>query len=116
MSNEFLDFIEDILDAMNNAEMFLHDISYDQFEDDLRTNFAVVRALEIIGEVTKRLPTGLREKYSAIPWKSMAGMRDRIIHGYDTVDLQIVWDVVKKDIPQIKPQIQRILADYEGNE
>ena len=116
MSNEFLDFIEDILDAMDNAEMFLHDISYDQFEDDLRTNFAVVRALEIIGEATKRLPTSLREKYPAIPWKSMAGMRDRIIHGYDTVDLQIAWDVVKKDIPQIKPQIQRILADYEGNE
>ena len=116
MSNEFLDFVEDILDAMDNAEMFLHDISYDQFEDDLRTSFAVVRALEIIGEATKRLPMGLREQYPDIPWKNMAGMRDRISHGYDTVDLQIVWDAVKKDIPQIKPQIQQILADYEGQE
>jgi uncharacterized protein with HEPN domain len=116
MSNEFLDFVEDIFDAMDNAEMFLHDISYDQFKDDLRTSFAVVRALEIIGEATKRLPTGIREEYPDVPWRNMAGMRDRIIHGYDTVDLHIVWDVVKVDIPQIKPRIQRILADYEAQD
>jgi uncharacterized protein with HEPN domain len=116
MSNEFLDFIEDILDAMDNAEMFLGDITYDEFENDLRTNFAVVRALEIVGEATKRLPMDLRDKYPDVPWKNMAGMRDRIIHGYDTVDLQIVWDVVKVDVPRIKPQIQQILVDYEGQE
>jgi uncharacterized protein with HEPN domain len=72
----------------------------------------VVRALEIIGEATKRLPMTVHEQYPEIPWTGMAGMRDRIIHGYDTVDLQIVWDVVKQDIPEIKPQIQQILADY----
>lgn len=116
MSNEFLDFVEDILDAMNNAEAFVRGTSYDQFKDDLRTNFAIVRALEIIGEATKRLPTSLREQYPDIPWRNMAGMRDRIIHGYDTVDLQIVWDVVEKDIPQIRPQIQQILTDHEGEE
>jgi uncharacterized protein with HEPN domain len=96
--------------------MFLHGVSYDQFEEDLRTNFAVVRALGIVGEEAKRLPMGLGEEYPGIPWKNRAGMRDRISHGYDTVDLQIVWDVVKKDIPQIKPQIQQILTDYEGQE
>jgi uncharacterized protein with HEPN domain len=53
-------------------------------------------------------------QYPNIPWKQMAGMRDRIIHGYDTVDLEIVWDVVKQDIPHIKPQIQQILKDYEA--
>jgi uncharacterized protein with HEPN domain len=116
MSNEFLDFVEDILDAMDYAEVFLRDMTYDEFQDDLRTNFAVVRALEIIGEATKRLPMDLRDKYPDVPWKNMAGMRDRIIHGYDTVDLRIVWDVVKVDVPQIKPQIQQILVDYEGQE
>ena len=65
-----------------------------------------------MGEAAKRLPMSLREQYPAIPWRGMAGMRDRIIHGYDTVDLQIVWDVVKQDIPKIKPQIQQILTDY----
>lgn len=116
MSNEFLDFVEDILDAMDKAEILLHDVTYDQFEDNFRINFAVVRALEIIGEATRRLPMSLRQEYADIPWKNMAGMRDRIIHGYDTVDLQIVWDVVKKDIPQIRPRIQQILVDYGEQE
>jgi uncharacterized protein with HEPN domain len=70
--------------------------------------------LEIIGEATKRLPDDLRQRYPDVPWKGMAGMRDRIIHGYDNVDLEIVWDVVKRDIPQIKSKIERILIDYGG--
>jgi len=93
--------------------MLVEGFSYGEFEADFRTNFAVVRALEIIGEASKRLPLSLRDQYSEIPWRGMAGVRDRIIHGYDTVDLQIVWDVVKKDIPAIKPQIQRILTDHK---
>ena len=112
MSHEFLDFVEDILDAMDKAEVLVEGFTYHAFEEDFRTNFAVIRALEIIGEATKRLPMNVREQYPEIPWAGMAGMRDRIIHGYDTVDLQIVWDVVKQDIPAIKPQIQQLLADY----
>jgi uncharacterized protein with HEPN domain len=114
MSNEFLDYVEDILDAMDKAQILLEGVSYDQFEADFRINFAVVRALEIIGEAAKRLPMSLRQQYPKIPWKGMAGMRDRIIHGYDNVDLEVVWDVVKQDIPKIKPQIRQILMDYEG--
>ena len=114
MSNEFLDYIEDILDAMEKADTLLEGVDYEQFESDFRINYAVVRALEIVGEATKRLPDDLRQKYSEIPWKGMAGMRDRIIHAYDTVDMQIVWEVVKKDIPLIKPQIQQILEDFEA--
>jgi uncharacterized protein with HEPN domain len=111
---EFLDFIEDILDGMNKAEVLLIGVGYSQFESDLWINFAVVRSLEIIGEAAKRQPEEVRQEYSDIPWKGMAGMRDRIIHGYDNVDLQIVWDVVKSDIPQIKPKIELILMELEG--
>jgi uncharacterized protein with HEPN domain len=114
MSNEFLDYIEDILDAMAKAEILIDDVTYEQFDADFRINFAVVRALEIMGEATKRLPISLRDKYPEIPWRNIAGMRDRIIHGYDSVNLQIVWDVVKKDLPQLKPQIQKILRDYKN--
>lgn len=112
MSNEFLDYIEDILDAMDKAEILLNDVSYEQLEGDFRINFAVVRALEIIGEATKRLPTALRDEYSDIPWKDMAGMRDRITHGYDAIDFRAVWETVKQRIPIVKPQIQQILTDY----
>ena len=113
MSDEFLDYVEDMLDAMEKAELLLEGVTYEQFEGDFRINFAVVRALEIVGEAAKRLPSDLRRQYPGVPWKVMAGMRDRIIHGYDVVDLQIVWDVVKRDIPQVKPQIQKILADHQ---
>jgi uncharacterized protein with HEPN domain len=116
MSNEFLDYVEDILDAMDKAEILLEGVTYDQFEADFRINFAVVRALEIVGEATKRLPMTLRDQYPDIPWQEMAGMRDRIIHGYDTVNLRIVWETVKRRIPTVKPQIQQILADYEKHE
>ena len=115
MSSEFLDFVEDILDAMDKAEILLEGVTYDQFEADFRINFAVVRALEIIGEAAKRLPADLRQQYPDIPWRGMAGMRDRIAHGYDIVDLQIVWDVVKRDIPRIRPQLQQILIAYQWN-
>jgi uncharacterized protein with HEPN domain len=112
MSNEFLDYIEDILDAMEKAEILLDEVSFEQFETDFRINFAVVRALEIIGEATKRLPMHVRENYSDVPWRNMAGMRDRIVHGYDSINLPIVWHVVKTDIPDLKPQIRQILKDY----
>lgn len=114
MNNEFLDYVEDIIEAMDNAEMLLEGVSFNQFADDFRINYAVVRALEIVGEATKRLPERIRNEYPDVPWRDMAGMRDRIIHGYDNVDLRIVWDTVTKRIPLVKPQIRQILKDYEG--
>jgi len=116
MSLEFLDHVEDILDAMEKADIMLSDVEFVTFEEDYVLNFAVVRALEIVGEATKRLPESLLLQYPEIPWKDMAGMRDRIIHGYDAVNLRIVWETVKSRIPEIKPKIQQILADFEGKE
>ncbi|GIK57001.1 MAG: DUF86 domain-containing protein [Chloroflexi bacterium] len=112
MSNEFLDYIDDILDAMQKAEMLVAEISVAEFEADFRINFAVMRALEIIGEATRHVPETVRDQYPDIPWKGMAGMRDRIIHGYDDVDLTIVWNVVQNDIPRIKPFLLQLLSDF----
>lgn len=114
MTGGTLDSIEDILDAMDKAEIFVADVTFEEFAGDFRIHFAVVRALEIIGEAAKRLPSTLRDKYPAIPWKAMAGMRDRIIHGYDRVDLEMVWNVVRQDIPNIRPSLQQIVVDYES--
>jgi len=113
MNNAFLDYVEDIIDAMEKAEILVREVDYEQFAGNFRVNFAVVRALEIIGEATKRLPQELRDQYPEAPWREMAGMRDRIIHGYDTLDLQIVWNTVKRRIPEVKPHLQRILADFQ---
>ncbi len=114
MSNEFLDYIDDILDAMQKAEILVKNVTFEEFQADFRIHFALVRALEIIGEAAKRLPKSVREQYPDIPWKGMAGMRDRIIHGYDDVDLAIVWNVVQNDIPRIKPLLLKILSDYSS--
>jgi uncharacterized protein with HEPN domain len=114
MNRDFLVYIEDILDAMSKAETFVAGMTYEQFELDLKTSYAVVRAIEIIGESAKRLPTVIRDRYPDIPWKDMAGMRDVIIHSYDNVNLRIVWDVVIRDIPCLKPQIQQIQEDLRS--
>lgn len=114
MNYEFLDYLEDMIDAMGKAELAVIGVEYDRFATDFMINFVVIRALEIVGEATKRLPMSIRTQYPHVPWKDMAGMRDRIIHGYDNVDLQIVWSVVKSEIPRIKPVIQQILKDYGG--
>ncbi len=90
MNHEFLDLVEDILDEISRIEILVGEVACEQFADDFRINYAAVRALEIIGEATKRLPMEVREAYPLIPWREMAGMRDRIIHGCDTVDLRIV--------------------------
>ena len=114
MKIEFLDYIEDIVDAMNKAEILTQDIDFVDFKADFRINFAVARALEIVGEAAKRVPESTRQKYQTIPWRDMAGMRDKIIHGYDNVDFQIMWDAVKLEIPLVKPKLKQILDEYEN--
>ena len=75
MKEEFLDYIEDIIVAMNDALSFVKDMEYDVFLRDKKTIYAVNRALEIIGEATKNIPASVKNRYPQIPWKKMAGMR-----------------------------------------
>ena len=72
--------------------------------------FAVVRALEIIGEAAKRIPQDVRDKHANVPWREMAGMRDKLTHDYFTVNLEVVWKTTVEDLPSLKSAIQQILA------
>jgi uncharacterized protein with HEPN domain len=74
---------------------------------------AVVRQLEIIGEATKRLSQPLREKYPQIPWRQVAGLRDVLIHDYALVDLQAVWQITQKELPELRAVVDAILADVK---
>ena len=114
MRKEFLDYIDDIIDAMDKAQSLIKDITFDQFQDDIRTNYAVVRCLEIIGEAVKNIPDDLRIKYPNIPWKSMAGMRDRLIHGYNNINLELVWNTVNESISSLLNSFTKIKEDYPG--
>ncbi|RMF96268.1 MAG: DUF86 domain-containing protein [Candidatus Schekmanbacteria bacterium] len=110
MNREFEDSLRDILDAMEKAKRFVKDFSYEQFIEDDKTVFAVVRALEIIGEASKNIPDEFHKENPEIPWKDMAGMRDILIHDYFGVDLETVWKTVTERIPEIQPLIKKLLA------
>jgi uncharacterized protein with HEPN domain len=112
MKKEFLDYVEDIIEAMEDAISFVKEMEYDDFAKDRKTVYAVVRALEIIGEAVKKVPLRVRNRYPRIPWKEIAGMRDKLIHEYFGVDLKRVWKTVKEDVPNLKPLFDEIQRDF----
>lgn len=104
-------FLTDIIPAIAAIEGFVHGLDRDQFEQDDKTVSAVIRKLEIIGEAAKAIPEEIREKYGQIPWKEMAGMRDKLIHFYFGVDYGLVWQTIMNRMPRIKPTLQQCLDD-----
>lgn len=110
---EFTQFLQDILEAIDDIEGFVKEMEFNEFSGDKKTIYAVTKALEIIGEATKNLPDALKNEYPEVPWKFMAGIRDKVVHGYFSVDLPIVWSTVKTDVPSLKPLIEEILEETE---
>lgn len=104
-------FLKDILTAVSNIEKYVAGLSLEQFRLDTKTQDAVVRNLEIIGEATKRIPDPVRHAYPDIDWKPAAAMRDFLIHEYPEVDIEAVWDTVKTDLPAFKIGIARCLNE-----
>ena len=110
---EVIDFLEDALNAMAKAELFIADMTYEEFIKDEKTIFAVIRAIEVIGEALKHVPSELRQKFSDIPWRDITGMRDILVHEYFGVDHETVWETVKTDIPSIKPLLVELLDNLK---
>jgi len=108
MNAEWRDYLADILESALEVETFIAGMSYDKFLRDRKTINAVIRSLEVMGEAAKHVPEEIRVNYPEIPWKRMAGMRDKLIHEYAGVDLETVWDVATEELPALKPMLERL--------
>lgn len=102
------DFLADLAESVQHATSFVEGMTYDEFLADTKTQFAVARALEIAGEAAKRIPDEIRDRYSTIPWRAMAGMRDKLSHAYFGIKPEVVWKTVIEDLPAIDQALRRI--------
>lgn len=99
-------YIEHILSAIQKINQYTTDLSIEQFIEDDKTHDAVIRQLETIGEAAGQLEDEFRQQYSNMPWKFMLAMRNKLIHEYFDVDLEIVWKTVKESLPELKKQLE----------
>jgi uncharacterized protein with HEPN domain len=104
-------YLKDILAAIDSIENFVAGMDWTAFQGDDKTTSAVIQKFEVIGEATKQIPEEIRQKYPHVPWKGMAGMRDVLIHSYFKVDHKLVWQTVKESLPEIRPEIQKVLDE-----
>jgi uncharacterized protein with HEPN domain len=105
------EFVSDIGEAIGRIERYTEGLEYDAFLEDIKTQDAVMRNLEIVGEAVKRLSAEFRKTHKGIRWPDIAGMRDRLIHDYFGVNWDIVWDVVRNKLPELKAALALNQAD-----
>lgn len=110
---DYYDYVWDILNSIEEVEEFTSGMTLEDFSKDKKTINAVVRSLEVLGEAAKKIPQSIRKTHPDLPWNKMAGMRDKLIHQYFSVDLDILWKVVTEDLPPLKPNIKKILKELD---
>ncbi len=100
--------IQDMLDAVESIEEFVHDLRFEQFDEDLLRKSAVMAQLTIIGESAKNISQELKDKYANIEWRQISAMRNVLVHEYFGVEWQIVWDTIQEDLPVLKKGLEEL--------
>ncbi len=103
------EFLSDIHEAIRRIEIYTKGIDYENFLEDIKTQDSVIRNLEIIGEAVKNISDDFKDKHPQILWKDWAGVRDKLIHHYFGVNLEVVWYIIKEDLLSLKEEIRRVL-------
>lgn len=108
--------LRQMVDHAHEAINFLDGTTQAAFYDDRMRNLAVVRLLEVVSEAAARISHDDRARFSSVRWSSIVGLRNRLIHGYDTVDLGIVWQIVQNELPEFVMQFEQAIAELTSND
>jgi uncharacterized protein with HEPN domain len=100
------EYLSDMRDAIHAAREFSRGVTFEEFRNNREKQFAIIHALEIIGEAAKQVPASVRDEYPDIPWRDIAGMRDRLIHGYFSVNIERLWNTVQEDLPRLEKTLK----------
>lgn len=104
-----IDYLTDIGESIERTETYIGTMPYEEFLKDKKSQDAIVRNIEILGEAAKNISMDFKNRYPQIPWKELAGTRDRLIHQYFGINYDIVWDIIKNDLPLVAQEIDKIL-------
>lgn len=114
MSRDYDLYLQDIVAAADRIASYIENVTRSEFEADQMRIDAVIRNLQIIGEATRQIPDIIRESAPSVAWHNIAGLRNRVIHVYFNVDMDIIWDVVQSKLPPLKTQIQQLIEERGG--
>lgn len=104
-------YLADILENIDDTKQFISGLSFEKFSSNKLVANAVVRSIEVIGEAAKHVPENIRAMQPTVPWKDMAGMRDKCIHDYVGIDYEVVWTAIVDELPKIRPHLQALLEE-----
>lgn len=106
---DFRDYLQDMYEAAEKVASFIRGMTEEQFLADEKTQYAVVRALEVMGEASKKVPSEFKGKHQGIPWREISGMRDKLVHDYFGVNAAVLWRTATEDSPKIAMALKGIL-------